>query len=334
MYAFDHIRRFINKLFGRRANRKTAIFAEMLAKLEASVASALPSLASVTHAVVTSPDGICLTDSEMDDVLDYLHMKNLMEAPDRLYTLSAAFAGTGHGLCKEYTKLYRCEVEDHLDFSNQALRMTTKRMQTYKAFGGGEAVLDTQLGFVEGLGDKESDMLFKRIGEKIRSFAQSRRRKITMILLTGSRVGEHRFKETLRNALEDIVTSQAIRDFDRSFFDDVGLEIHTVFATAKGAAEVAKRRLEAPVRCLWRDNCRALNVEKRSGGPEESLELYSNAETFTNLGLICPLIHIYLFKTPVGLPLMIRTLHPTSRAHESSYSIHQLPRPHACLPSP
>ncbi|KAH7347078.1 hypothetical protein BKA66DRAFT_554573 [Pyrenochaeta sp. MPI-SDFR-AT-0127] len=218
---------------------------------------------------------MCLTDWEMDDVLDYLHIKNLMEAPDSLYSISAAYAGTGHGLCKEYTKLYQCEAEDHLyfpnkdvlnvDFSHQALRITTKGMQTYKAFGGGEAVVDTDLGYVEGLDDEEMEELFKRIGEKMSSFVQSQRRKVTMILLTGTRVGEHRFKETLRDALEDLVATQAMREVDISFSEGVGVDVHTVFATVKGAAEVAKRRLEAPVRCLWREDCEALKAGKHEG---------------------------------------------------------------------
>ena len=216
----------------------------------------------MTHVIVTSPDGMCLTKWEMDDVLDYLHIKNLMAEPDSLYSLSATFAGTGHGLCKEYTNLHRCEAEDHLyfphkdvlnvDFSNQALRMTTMGVQTYKAFGGGEAVIDTDSGYVEGLNEEDMAELFERIREKMRTFVQSQRRKVTSILLTGTRVSKSRFKETLRDALEDLVAIQAMREIDGSFPEELGVDMYTVFATAKGAAEVAKRRKEAPVRCLWK----------------------------------------------------------------------------------
>lgn len=282
-YVLDHLQRFLNKFFGRPANRKTVILAEMLAQLRAFIESALPSITPVTHAIITSPDGMCLTDWEMNDVLDYLRIENLMEGPDSLYSISAAHAGTGHGLCKEYTKLYRCEAEDHLgfpyknvlnvDFSDQALRMTIKGMRTYKAFGGGEAVVDTDLGYVEGLDDEEMEELFVGIGGKMRSFVQSQRRKITMILLTGTRVGEHRFKKTLRDALENLVATQAMEEIDRSFSKDVGVDVHTVFATAKGAAEVAKRRMEAPVRCLWREDCEALKAGKHEEGLGEVIEL-------------------------------------------------------------
>jgi hypothetical protein len=78
-YVLNHLRRIINKFFGRPANRKTAILAGMLAQLKASVESALPSITPVTHAVMTSPDGMVLTDEEMDDVLDCLPIKDLME---------------------------------------------------------------------------------------------------------------------------------------------------------------------------------------------------------------------------------------------------------------
>jgi hypothetical protein len=89
-------------------------------------------------------------------------------------------------------------------------------MQTYKMFGGSEAVVDNKLGYVEGLDDEEMDKLFERIKEKMRSFAQSQLWRFTMILLTGTRVGEVRFKETLRGALEGIVAAQALKDIEKA----------------------------------------------------------------------------------------------------------------------
>ncbi|KAH8700048.1 hypothetical protein GQ44DRAFT_718076 [Phaeosphaeriaceae sp. PMI808] len=278
-YVLDYLRRLMNKSFGRPTNLKAAILAEMLAQLKTSVEQVLSSTTPVTHAIVTSPDGICLTNWEMNDVLDFIHIKNLMEDPDSLYSISAAFAGNGYGLCKEYTNVYRCEVEGHVDFlnenvlnvdfSDQALRLTTKSMRTYKALSISKAVIDTKLGYIEGLDEQEIEDMFQRIGDKIRSFVQSQQRKLAMILLTGTRVGERRFKEAIRNALEDTVAAQAITVFDRNLSKDV----YTVFATAKGAAEVAKRRLEAPVRCRWKEDCEALKTGKHKEGGEENIEL-------------------------------------------------------------
>lgn len=84
-YILNHISRFINKMLHRPANRKTRILAEMVANLKESVESAIMPFRPITHAVVTSPDGMDLTEWELNDVLDYLHIKNLMGAPDDLY---------------------------------------------------------------------------------------------------------------------------------------------------------------------------------------------------------------------------------------------------------
>lgn len=281
-YILNHFCRFINKLLHRPANRKTRILAEMLVELKGSIESAIIPFRSTTHAVVTSPDGMYLTEWEVNDVLDYLHIKNLMETPDDLYSVSAAFAGTGHGLCKGYTDIYKCEVEEefdfsaqsvlNVDFSDQALRMTIKRMSTYK-FGAGPAVIDTKLAYIEGLNDKSKETLFQKIREEMREFVQNQRQKVTMILLTGTRVSDRRFKETLKDALGNLVATEVLAEIDESLVQDGSNDMYEIFATAKGAAEVAKRRLEAPVRCRWREDCAALKERKDKEGTAENIEL-------------------------------------------------------------
>lgn len=281
-YILNHFGRFINKLLHRPANRQTRILAEMLVELKESVESAIIPFRSITHAVVTSPDGIYLAEWELNDVLDYLHIKNLMETPDDLYSVSAAFAGTGNGLCKRYTDIYTCEAEEefdfpaqfvlNVDFSDQALRMTIKTMKTYKV-GGGPTVIDTKLAYIEGLSDDAKETLFQKIREKMKEFVQNEGRKITIILLTGTRVSDRRFKETLRDALGGLVTTEALTGIDESLVQDNSNDMYEIFATAKGAAEVAKRRLEAPVRCRWRKDCAALKERKDKEGTAENIEL-------------------------------------------------------------
>jgi hypothetical protein len=107
------------KFFGRPANHKTSILAEMLVQFNASVESALPSIKPVTHAVVTFPDGLPLTDWESDDVLDYVHLKDSLNEPDHLPLLAATFVGTEHRSCNLHTDVYCCEVEDHLDLPDE-----------------------------------------------------------------------------------------------------------------------------------------------------------------------------------------------------------------------
>lgn len=160
----------------------------------------------------------------------------------------------------------------NVDFSDQALRMMIKMMSTYK-FGGGPAIIDTKLAYIEELNDNAKNELFQEIREEMREFVQNQTHKITMILLTGTRVGDRRFKETLRDALGDLVATEALTEIDESLARDDSNHMYEIFATAKGAAEVAKRRLEAPVRCRWREDCAVLKERKEKEGTAENIEL-------------------------------------------------------------
>jgi hypothetical protein len=71
---------------------------------------------------VTFPDGLPLTDWELDNVLDYLQLKDSMDEPDNLPSVAAAFVKTGHGLYKPYTDIHCCEVEDYLNFLDEKAR--------------------------------------------------------------------------------------------------------------------------------------------------------------------------------------------------------------------
>lgn len=273
-YVRRRLARTVNKLLGRPANQQTAIFAEMLAQLQTSVAKALPSgtRGSVMHAVVTSPDAIRLTAEEIGDILGYLKISNLMAEPDELFAASAAFAGFGHGLCKSYTKPYVCEREDfelpwkqvlHLDFSDAALTMAIKGMKSYKRLGTDATTIVPELGYahaeVEG-----GEALFNELSDHIHKFATSSRNKITEVLLTGARVENERFKDAVKGALSTYGSDGAMKSFDNF------KQIDFVFATAKGAAEIAKRRLEGPVRCIWSHECKITDMSVGERDDEDS----------------------------------------------------------------
>lgn len=62
----------------------------------ATMVSALYNKTPIAAAVLSSPDRIRLTDEEINDVFDYLKLRNLMAEPDSLedlYATSAAYAG-------------------------------------------------------------------------------------------------------------------------------------------------------------------------------------------------------------------------------------------------
>jgi hypothetical protein len=187
-----------------------------------------------------------------------------MAEPNELFAASAAYAGLGNGLYNFlYTEPYTCAHEKSqlpfervllVDFSDAALGLTSKGMQSFKRLGNDAAALiDTELRYVDGRSGDEAEKLFAKIGARIRRFVRDCGREVTMVLLTGTRVSETRFKETLIDALGELVAPQVKVEH--------GSDGDMVFATEKGAAEVAKRRLEGPMRCIWGEDCRSLQAE-------------------------------------------------------------------------
>lgn len=165
----------------------------MLRDLRIAVEEALQ--ARVAHAIVTSLDSIRLTGYEIDDVLDSLRITNAMAEPDELYSISAAYAGLGYGLCEPYTEPYTCEREEFamseenvlaVDFSDAALRMTIKGLQSFTHTGAHRAMVEPKLGLANGASDKDMEGLFKSIGTRMRRFVQEARSGISMVLVTGT----------------------------------------------------------------------------------------------------------------------------------------------------
>ncbi|KAF2832409.1 hypothetical protein CC86DRAFT_377581 [Ophiobolus disseminans] len=239
-YVADNLLRFINKLLGLPAKRQTAMLAEVIRDLKTGVETVLSPGQQVTHAVVTSPDSIRLLNYEMNDVLDYLHIANAMADPNDLYAAAAAYAGNGYGLCLSFADRNACDWEA-LDFP---------RLER-----GFKCVRGTVRGYRTGVGSflcEEMKELFKDIGASIEHFVKKSCREVTVIIATGPQVGDARFKETLRDALKELVAPHVMMWME---VDSDAAEVKQVFATAMGAAEVAKRRRKGPVRCRWKKRC-------------------------------------------------------------------------------
>ncbi|KAL8758097.1 MAG: hypothetical protein Q9199_001730 [Rusavskia elegans] len=137
-YLKGRTQRILNKATGRPATPETPLLADVVAKLEAQVEDTLGEGDKMTRAVLSSPDGIPISDEEISTVFDYLKTTNLMSIPDdleNLYATSAAFAGFGFVLCRNYTDPYTCEREEqhfpsqrrlHIDFTPDSLTGTIR----------------------------------------------------------------------------------------------------------------------------------------------------------------------------------------------------------------
>lgn len=278
-YLRSRAQRISNKLAGRPANQQTAILASMVSELIEATQLRLGSGEVVSAAVLSSPDRIKLTDEELGDIFDYLKVQNLMAGPRSLYQLyatSAAYVGYGKGLCHGYWDEYACEREEselpiervlHLDLSSESLSGTIDTLQT-----AGEGLADTS--FVDpqlGLGgppfkdnDRVSDKYWAAVCDRIRQFVMSFNRvympHITEILLTGPDATDRNFQTAIEAALSDLVVSEDelayLRQRDRTSSDREDWQSLFTFATARGAAEFAKRRQEGPFRCAQSEECK------------------------------------------------------------------------------
>ena len=271
----------MNKLCGRPATSETAVLAAMVSALYNKTQTWLGEEQPLTAAVLSSPNRVHLTDEEINDVFDYLKLKNLMAEPDSLedlYATSAAYAGYGRGLCNTYTDVDTCEREElrfpfqrllHIDFNRESLSGTIKSLQSARDGLVAAAFIDPDLGHgreeVQLAIAPESDgkLYWAMVSARIRELVLSFKPSITDLLLTGTSATNGHFKAALRHALHDIVAEGVLAILDGS---SDGNEDNVIeadewkaifeFATAQGAAEVAKRRQEGPVRCAQSDECK------------------------------------------------------------------------------
>lgn len=285
--------RRLNKSLGNPATPETAILAELISMLKTATESWLGG-ENVAAAVLSSPDRVRLTAEEITDVLDYLGMRNLMAEPDTLedlYATSAAYAGLGMGLCGQYTDPYACEREEyhfptqrllHLDFTPESLSGTIKSLKSAKDGSVEETFIDLDLGLgrLDALKSKsmlrpeDGTVYWTAIASRIRALVQSFKPQITQLVLTGSSAADQRFKAVVRDALRDVVaqsTFEMLLNDNKATNNgemDRGQVADYVFATARGAAEFAKRRQEGPVGCAESDECK--RVRERLAREEET----------------------------------------------------------------
>lgn len=114
-YVKQQTTRLLNKLLGRPPTPETAVLAAMVSHVPDAARVWLGNDYSVTAEVLSSPDRIRPTEEEVNDVFDYLGIKNLMDDEyvlTDMYTTAAAYAGYGEGLCSTYIDVYEREREE------------------------------------------------------------------------------------------------------------------------------------------------------------------------------------------------------------------------------
>lgn len=199
------------------------------------------------------------------------------------------------GRCEQYTDPYACEREEyrfptqrliHLDFAPESLSGTIQSLKSAKDGSVRETFIDLDLG-LGGLNalntismprPEDGTVYWTAIASRIRALVQSSKPQITQLELTGPPAADQRFKAVVKDALRDVAAQSALEillDDDTATNDcemDRGQAADFVFATARGAAEFAKRRHWGPVRCAESDACKRVRESERLVREEETDE--------------------------------------------------------------
>jgi hypothetical protein len=283
-YLKSRMQRVFHKLIGRPATPETAVLASMVSKLVKETQTWLGDKNTIIAAALSSPNHLCLATEEISDVFDYLKLQNLMAQPPLFYELGAtpaAYAGYGKGLCRTYTDAYACEREEwklplervlHLDLNSETLSGTIKSLQSARDVSVDASFVDSDLGFGHererlDLMTREDDdgeqywtSVSHRIRELVKSFHRVYLPHMTELLLTGPYATNKRFRAAVWAAIHDLVADDNVLSLleNRDQAIDTGgqWQILFSFATARGAAEFAKRMQEGPFKCAQSDECR------------------------------------------------------------------------------
>jgi len=243
----------LNKLLGRPATPDVGTLSVVMKGLRTKTEEKLGH--SIHAAVAASPNLRGLPKIDIDDALEYAGLTSLESESLGFWgpwrETAAAFAGSGMGLCTNYTDVSRCREEEMsfptedviaISYSRQTLEVTRSEISvaqrpwervTYIDWDGGLDAL-TQY--------PNTAMYWKRVRNVLREVARVFPSPFTTLLLLGDSALNEVFLRVVRDALEE---------FQGAEFVDIRLATGSepLYIAAKGAAELAKRFQEAPKDC-------------------------------------------------------------------------------------
>ena len=217
-----------------------------------------------SSALATFPNLPGLQYQIISDAFDYAGIHLLNEG--RLAPVAAASAANGLGLCETYAELDVCDVEEAqmamkrvlaIDYTRAALTATLSPFQAshngfdwneHRAWDlGADALPDREGG--------ELDEYWQRVRDEVQKLPKKAQvgRPITHVLLTGESALDEAFLDVVRDALSDVLPEAVALSFRET---SVIQMVSPLFAKARGAAELAKRKSESPDECVETAICR------------------------------------------------------------------------------
>lgn len=280
LWIRNKIKSWARKLIFLPATPEIAILADMVSQLRREAEAVLGQ--RVKGVAIASPDRVRLARYELGDILDYLWMEDVVAEKtktmfDQLFSMAAASAGYGDGLCPSYTDAYECEREEQefpelwtlqLDFGYESFSGALDRTSKARHLWAHDDFVDLELGArhrprEDGALEQE---YWNRVGTRIRDFVESKHRP-ERLYLTGDSASEPRFLEAVKTALMDIATPSVLKTLE--YTPSMTSAEHYLFATSKGAAEFAKRRQEGMALCQLPEECRGKKYPRISTESKE-----------------------------------------------------------------
>jgi hypothetical protein len=281
--------RWLNEMFKRPVEvDDITIISEMLRDLQLVTEKQI--LQDLNRVAITTPDIQTLNSEMINTALQELDLQTWTGDcpwyPRRLVEADAAYAASGHGLCKNYHDLWQCTDEFEWASSPTILFVSFTRHLLYTSITtpiGGEALLrfayddmkslDFGLGLDRILEADNPDLLWARLREQIKRFSLSSEFRITGFLLAGESTTDPLFLTNLKDALaglsephiESKIVPFALMGSAQGE-NPIEKPMDLTFAAARGAALYARRRQEVQCDCSEPEECTLLRQKERSGG--------------------------------------------------------------------
>ena len=238
------------------------IIGSLLYKLKASAKVSIPQ--PFSSALATFPNFPGLQYQVVLDAFNYasIHLLN----KGRVAPVAAAAAANGLGLCETYTELDVCDVEEAqlamkrvltIDYTRAALTVTLSPFQaSHNSFDWNEhRAWNLGADALPGMEGGELDEYWQLVRYEIQKLPKKVQpaRPITHVVLTGESALNEAFLDVVRDALSDVLLEDVALSFTETSVTNM---VSPLFATARGAAELAKRELESPYGCVETCICR------------------------------------------------------------------------------
>lgn len=177
--------------------------------------------------------------------------------------ISCAYAGTGAGLCENYTDLYACEEEVYEGAREYVLAVSLEHRALRVVFSSGKSAYSLyencfeifwDLGFSSSIADGAEDPgsgYWQDVRNAIVKVARRASARPTSLLLMGDGAEQPGLVRAVEEAMQKIMEGPEFREMVVSSKGDY----KPVMLPARGAAEFAKRDQEAPPGCTEIREC-------------------------------------------------------------------------------